>query len=153
MIMIVWLRVLVTTILRIAFGQVVVVIVEKSLQKKHRQKPAQRPDHQLIDRMHLQHRVRYQMKQRHTQHEARDKTDGYLQALMCEPNNHWQPATRQGSHEHESAISGEQPSYGIHAPSMIKRVGKCVQPEAQPHSSTCPFPCPLKLLTFARPGV
>ena len=67
-------------IFRITFGRVVVVEVKKTLQKKHRKKPAQHPRDGAVKRMQLLRRIRQEMQQGDSKHETGDKTDGDLQA-------------------------------------------------------------------------
>ena len=73
-------RVVVATILRVAFGHVMVVEMEEALNKKHGQEATQQPAHHAIDGMQLLIGIGHKMQEGNSQHQPSNKTDGDLQA-------------------------------------------------------------------------
>ena len=96
----------------IAFGRVVVVKVEKALEKKHRKKTAEHPCRRAVNRMQLLLRVRQKMQQRDSQHETGHETGCQLQSRVRGADDQQHPAAGERREQNQRAINGQQPDWG-----------------------------------------
>ena len=87
---------------------VVMVEVEKSLEKEHEQKTGQYPDNRAIDRTQDDQAVRQQVQQPDAEHHAGNEADRDLHPPMREPHHQRDPAARERPHDAHRTIHRQQ---------------------------------------------
>ncbi len=87
---------------------IMMVKVEESLRKKHDQKASQQPHRDTVDGMKLMPRMRQHMQQPNPEHQPRNEADRHLQPCMGQSRRQRQPATGEGGHNDEDAISRQK---------------------------------------------
>ncbi len=92
-------------VFRVAFGQIMVVKMKETLNKKHRQKTTEHPSGRFVERMQLLIGVRQKMKQGDAEHESGDEADGDLQPRVRQMDEQQEPAARQRSQQDQRAIN------------------------------------------------
>jgi len=93
----------------ITLGRVVMVKVEETLQKKHRQESAQYPRRRPVNGMQLLRRIRQKMQQRDAQHQTGHKARRQLQARVRGTDDQQHPAARERREQNQDTVNGEQP--------------------------------------------
>ena len=90
------------------FRNIVVVEMEKALDKKHDEKSRHQPACGDINRLELIPGMRQQVQDSDAQHESGDETDGDLQPRVSEPNKQRNPPAGKGSEQNQRAIDRQQ---------------------------------------------
>lgn len=85
----------VAAIFRVSFRRVVMMKMEKALDKKHCQEAPQHPGRRPVNRMQLFGGIRQKMQQRDAEHQSGNKADGDLQTRVSWVENQQKPAARQ----------------------------------------------------------
>src|SRR5262245_30714190 len=76
-------------------GNVVVMEVKETFDKKHDNESGQHPPSGVVDRSQLVPGMRKQVQYAHAKHQAGDKASRHLQPDMCESNEQRNPTARQ----------------------------------------------------------